>query len=320
VHVAYVTGGTVGVGDLMHGVALRRAARRAGGSMRVSLLSPKLPFPALQGLDDHVVVDMQARTLLDRAQAEQTPLMAALRALQPDVIVVGHFWANVHFVLPALGVPAVLLLRKAPPVWVQGPAVAPFSSTRAHYERIFEIEPVGFPSDSGAPRPNSIDYSNPWRSAKGLNVLMNSGAERPNFEALPPIVVANRDELLTASVARRILAPHDDGRPLRLVFQAGLAGEAQSMAATAACQTVVSDLHDTGAPWPIAPLLDGADEIVTGAGYNAFWEVQHLGLAHKTRFTPFARSIDDQAWRLSLPVTNTGENGADVLVRCLERG
>lgn len=290
-HVAYVTGGTVGVGDLMHGVALRAAARRAGSIARITLVSPPLPFPALRQLDDHITVEMRAQTLLDPSTVEQTPLCQALMALQADVVVVGHFWANVHFVLPKLAAKAVLLLRKAPPVWVVGPPVAPFSSTRAHYERIFEIEPVGFAG---------------------------------GFETLPPLVVANRDELVPAAVARRALLQNDDddGRPLRLVFQAGVVGEAAAMSGsdTSSSQTIVCDLHDPQAPWPMAPLLDGADAIVTGAGYNAWWETQWLGQAHKTTWVPFARSIDDQAWRMALPATTMTDNGADVLLRMLERG
>jgi hypothetical protein len=42
---------------------------------------------------------------------------------------------------------------------------------------------------------------------------------------------------------------------------------------------------------------------------------------HKTRFVPFARRIDDQAWRLArcadAPLT---ENGADLLAMALARG
>jgi hypothetical protein len=289
VHGAYVTGGTVGVGDLMHGVALRAAAHRAGSTTRVTLVSPPLPFPALRHLDDHVMVEMRAQTLLNPQTVEQTPLYQALQALRADVVVVGHFWANVHFVLPRLDAKAVLLLRKAPPVWVVGPPVAPFSSTRRNYERVFEIEPVGFAG---------------------------------HFERLPPLVVANRDELLAAPAARRVLlGDDDDGRPLRLCFQAGVAGEAAMLSrAEAGWHTVACDLHSATAPWPMAPLLDGADEIVTGAGYNAWWETQWLGVAHKARFVPFARSIDDQAWRMALPTTTMTENGADVLLRLLECG
>jgi hypothetical protein len=288
-HIAYVTGGTVGVGDLMHGVALRAAARRAGSSARITLVAPPLPFPALQQLDDHITVEMRAQTLLDPATVEQTPLCQALQGLKADVVVVGHFWANVHFVLPKLAAKAVLLLRKAPPVWVLGPPAAPFSSTRRHYERVFEIEPVGFGE---------------------------------HFESLPPLVVANRDELLSRAEARRVLTGEDDdGTLLRLVFQAGRAGEAAALVGEArGSRTVVHDLHSGDAPWPMAPLLDGADEIVTGAGYNAWWETQWLGQAHKTRWVPFARSIDDQAWRMALPTTTMTDNGADALLRLLLRG
>ena len=64
--VVYFTAGTAGVGDLMHGVALRRAAQRSGLPITVSLVSPPLPFPCLRDLEDHVTVAMDARALVDR--------------------------------------------------------------------------------------------------------------------------------------------------------------------------------------------------------------------------------------------------------------
>lgn len=288
---AYVTAGTVGVGDLMHGLALRRAVTRQGLPVRVTLVAPPLPFPALTRLDDLVTVPTDAPSLLDAATAPATPLAEALRRLRPDVIVVGHFWAPLRHVLPALSAAfsprAWLLLRKAPPHWLKGPQSAPFLASQ--FERLLEIEPVGF--------------------------------DVPRLEAWPPLVVANRDELLDRPQARAALGLPADG-PVTLAFQAGNPGELATLVDgidTGALHTV--DLRHPGAPMPMAPLLNAADVVVTGAGYNAFWEARWLGTMPRTRFVPFARRIDDQAWRLArcadVPLT---ENGADLLAMALARG
>jgi len=290
VRVVYVTAGTVGVGDLMHGVALRRAAQRSGLPVSVSLVSPPLPFPAVRRLADHTAVEMDPAALVDPARAASTPLARALSSLKPDVVVVGHFWANVQRIIAQLGFEAWLLLRKAPPVWIKGPPQAPFAPSV--FARRLEIEPVGFAGD---------------------------------FEQLAPLVVVNRDELVPAAAARAALlnGVDDDGRPLRLVFQAGNPGEAQALASSSSpssssySHTRVIDLRDNDAPWPVADLLLGADEIVSGAGYNAYWESRWLGTAAKTTLVPFARRIDDQAWRLSLASLPMRENGADQLIRML---
>ncbi len=285
--VVYFTAGTAGVGDLMHGVALRRAAQRSGLPITVSLVSPPLPFPCLRDLEDHVTVAMDARALVDPRRVAETPLAQAMVALRPDVVVIGHFWTNLQCVLPLLEVEAWLLLRKAPPIWVQGPPQAPFSPSL--YARRFEIEPVGFVGD---------------------------------FESLHPLVVVNRDEMVPAAAARQRLlgSAVDDGGPLQLVFQAGKPGESATLASShrrPGVQQVLIDLRSPQAPWPIATLLHGADDVVTGAGYNAWWEARWLGTAAKTTWVPFARSVDDQAWRLALPSTPIAENGADQLIRML---
>jgi len=296
IHVAYVTAGTVGVGDLMHGLALRQAVQRQGLAMRVTLVAPPLPFPALQRLDDLVTVPIDARTLLDAAMAPTTPLAEALRQLRPDVIVVGHFWAPLRHVVPSLvaGVSprCWLLLRKAPRHWLQGPRSAPFLASQ--FDRIFEMEPVGF--------------------------------DVPRLEPWPPLVVANREELLDRPSARTALGLPNDGRQVTLVFQAGNPGElgtlaegVKSVAGSGLVHRV--DLRDADAPMPMAPYLAAADVVVTGAGYNAFWEARWLGTMARTRFVPFARRIDDQAWRLArcaeVPMT---DNGADLLAQALGRG
>lgn len=316
--VVYATAGDVGVGDLVHGLALRAAAQRSGLPITVTVLSATgrsdggsggggaAAFPALRHVDDLHHATFSPREIVAASTARSSALAAALRALRPDVVVVGQFWMPFQHIVGGLDVPAALLLRKAPAIWVQGPAALPFSSSS--WTRVIETEPVGF------------------------GVVGSTSA--------PPLVVCNPDELLDAATARaQLLAGRvDDGRPLRLVFQAGNVGEAQQLATSSpsldgvavvpmggradgqglhgrrAMQTRVIDLRDDDAPFPVARLLLGADEVVSGAGYNAFWEARWLGTAHKTHLVALPRSIDDQAWRLSLSTTTMTANGADVLI------
>ncbi len=74
-------------------------------------------------------------------------------------------------------------------------------------------------------------------------------------------------------------------------------------------------------PFPAAEWLGGADRIVAGAGYNAFWEAHWLGYAERTEWIPFRRTIDDQALRVELSRGMTPrENGADTLARWIAAG
>lgn len=281
-HVVYVTAGTVGIGDTMHGLALQEAARRAGFAGRVTVVCPPLGVDAITARADVVEVAMPPQALADPATASATALASTLRRLAPDVLVVGHFWAPMTWLVPALGVPAWLLVRKAPPRWLMGPPQLPFQPGR--WDRILEIEPVGFVVDGRA------------------------------LEAWPPLVVCNPDELWSRREARAALGIDDDD-PLTLVFQAGEAGECDALPAGSG-RVLRPGLSG---PFPIARALRAADHVVTGAGYNAFWESVWLKTRGHTTFHPFARRIDDQAWRLTLSST-MAENGADRLIAALRRG
>lgn len=288
-HVAYVTAGSVGVGDLIHGLALRRAAERRGSKMRVSLVAPSLPFPAVQALPDFHPVAVDAAPLLDPATALDTPLGGILTALQPDVVVVGHFWAPVQHLVAPLGVEAWLLVRKSPAQWLRGHPKMPFPQGR--FARILEMEPVGFDVDG--------------------------------IERWPPLVVANHDECLSRAEARRHFDIDDDHTPLTLIFQAGEAGESAALPVStpAGGQMVRVDLRDPAAIFPMALALAGAEHVVTGAGYNAYWEARALGSFARTHFVAFPRRLDDQQWRLdTCGDVDVRINGADLLAEALLGG
>ena len=72
---------------------------------------------------------------------------------------------------------------------------------------------------------------------------------------------------------------------------------------------------------PAAEWLGGADRVVCGGGYNAYWEARWLGYAERSTFVPFRRSIDDQASRLAMFRDHfPRENGADELARWILNG
>lgn len=86
-----------------------------------------------------------------------------------------------------------------------------------------------------------------------------------------------------------------------MVVHAGLADERPGLVAAAAGsgETAVLSLFEREALFPAAEWLPGADAVVSGAGYNAFWEARWLGYADRATFVPLPRRIDDQARRLA---------------------
>lgn len=280
--IAYFTAGTVGAGHLVRGLAIGRGLARAGFAGAYRMFGPRLPFPLAAAEERYEAVSIQTDPALrQRHLAPASELAERLRAFRPDLLLADLFWVPLYWVLPALDCPAWLLLRLCPPVWLQGPQGMPFDPGR--FDRIVGIEPVDLPV---------LD------------------------DVVDPIVIANPEDCRPPEALRERLGVEEDAR-LTVVLHAGERGETERLIAAAAGETVtLFDLFAPGAPFPAAEWLGGADRIITGAGYNAYWEARWLGYAGRTTFLPFPRSIDDQAKRVTAFGSHQPQaNGADTLAR-----
>jgi hypothetical protein len=282
--VAYLTGGTVGAGHLVRGVAIGRALARAGFRGGYRMFGPRLPFAAAGGRDDYEAVEIEAdRAALQHPQLAQTSDLALrLRRFGADLLIVDLFWAPVRWILPALRCEAWLLVRTCPAPWLVGGPGMPFAAEQ--YQRILGIEPFDHPA---------LD------------------------ETIDPIVVCNPDERRPPEALRR-WAGVPEGEELAVALHAGERGEIEQLRRLAGGRAplLTLDLFEDQALFPAAEWVAGADRIYSGAGYNACWEARWLGHEARTRFLPFRRSIDDQARRLAIfRDHHPRANGADVLAR-----
>ncbi len=280
--VAYFTGGTHGAGHLVRALAIARGLSRLGADAELVVLSPRGPFTRL--VPQAIEIEADPRALADEARAPRSALARTLGAMDVDLLLVDLFWAPLRFLLPSLDVPAWLLLRQAPPAWLRGPPGVPFEP--ALFERVIGIEP-------------------------GLPFAVR--------EEIPPIVIANPDELLPPATARTDLGASSE-RPLALVVHAGLDGEAPVLTREAEArfgdthEVITSDLFDPSAPFPAATRFSAADVIVGAAGYNLFWETRWLGVSKRSRLRPVPRTIDLPAARVAAGRSyDMAANGADVL-------
>jgi hypothetical protein len=294
--VAFFTAGTDGAGHLVRGLAIQRALARAAAHVEYAMFGPRIAWRLAATLGWRSLV-IDPAELLDPARASESDVARALASYRADVLLVDLYWAPLLHVLPLLAGEAWLLVRRVPPAWFTGPSGHPFDARR--FARILSIEP-------GA----------------GLGHAT---------EEIDPVVVANPDERRPPGALRAALGLGSER--LVVVHQAGKAGEWASLVAGKAGVHAFTlarpdlaphaapagvRLHDGDAFFPLAEWLHGADEIVTGAGYNAFWEARWLGYADRTTFVPFERRIDDQAWRLRACATHVPRaNGADTIASWL---
>jgi hypothetical protein len=282
VRVVYFTAGSVGAGHVVRGLAIARALSRAGFRGEFRTLGPRHAYPALA---PHEEVEIRSAELLDEKLAPRSELAEKLERLAPDLLIVDLFWAPLRWILPQRRWNSWLLLRRCPPEWFVGPKKqhAPFDPSL--FSRAFAIEP-------------------------GLDAPIS-------LEEISPIVICNHDECRPRGALRNYLHVPPD-QSLVVVAHAGKPDEMARFPVNSAHRF---DLFAESALFPLAEWLDDADEIHCGAGYNSFWETIWLGRAARTHFVPFARTIDDQAWRIARGSSHVmKENGADRLARQIVAG
>jgi len=277
--IAFFTAGTVGLGHAVRGLAIARALRRRGCEASFRIFSP-IPAPADHEWAEQELVRIVPAELDDPRCARETELARSLLAYKPDLLIVDLFWAPLRHIRPALSCEAWLLLRYVPLWWFAGSRHRSF--VRAQFTRIFALEPL---------------------------------VRWPDAEPLDPVVISNPEECQPRGSLRERLGLAPDRR-LVVAMQAGRPGEALRLGGGPDCVRWDSSLPSY--PFPAAEWLGDADEILSGTGYNSFWEAVWLGYASRVRFVPFPRSIDDQRRRLNLGQPwRMSKNGADVLAACI---
>ncbi|MFI5298349.1 MAG: hypothetical protein ACHREM_09645, partial [Polyangiales bacterium] len=298
-HVVYFTAGTIGAGHFARGVAIERGLRRAGFSGRFTRVGPRgaMRFDRddetlSTALSTTIEVSIDPLALADAHRAPLTELACALDALSPTLLIVDLFWAPLRRLLPLRGCETWLLLRLAPAHWLDGPPGLAFA--RDLFSRVIAIEPGVSSGD--------VD------------------------EAIAPIVAIDRDERRPRGALRARLGV-DSALPLHVVAHAGAPGEWSELVDACAWRplhvltptptpsiAIAEDVHvHDGAPlFPLGAWLGDADTIVSGAGYNAYWEARWLGHDARTTWLPRARPIDDQRRRIAIGAAcSMRENGAD---------
>src|SRR5262249_30771145 len=141
--IAYFTGGNVGAGHLVRGIAIERALRRRGFAGDYRAFGPALPYPAAAetGYTALTVVEEELR---DPARARTSEVAAALEASRPDLLVVDMFWAPLRHLLPLPGCESWLLARVCPRGWFVGPPDTRFEPRQ--FRRVVAIEPFRHPA------------------------------------------------------------------------------------------------------------------------------------------------------------------------------
>lgn len=276
--IAYFTAGSIGAGHLVRGLAIEKGLRRAGYRGQYEMYGPGIPF-VIDAPPNHTTIEINSSQLRDPTRAKLSEVALILQAYDPDLVIIDMFWVPMIHIMDDLRAECWLLLHKCAPRWLKGPSFARFDPSR--YDRVLATEPLNHP-------------------------LLP--------EEIEPIVIFDPDEMEPPGALRQRIDVDDDTH-LTVAMHAGMAGEIDTFEAPPSGEIFRSDMHTDGdVIFPIAKWLGDADAILSGAGYNVFWEAKWLGYYDRCHLKAFERPIDDQAWRLeTLGDYEMKENGADQL-------
>ena len=265
---------------MVRGLSLHAAVRRAGLDWDYTIIG-SAPLSALAE---------RMRVTYRHIPTERDPraLHEFLLHHPPDILIVDLAWYLVSDVLSALQCRKVLLIRMVPPVYFSIPRGGrePLELDPDAWDAVFTIEPFECPF--------------------------------PTVET-DPVLIRNVNELLCPAEARRGLLRdrEDDGRPVCLFAMNGKPGELddarKSYAYLEDDYHVVYTTNYAGGLFPAMDYYPGADLVVCGAGYNAFWETRACGVP--SVYIPQERRLDRQDLRVRHYSDRTpAGNGADQII------
>ena len=141
---------------------------------------------------------------------------------------------------------------------------------------------------------------------------------RIEMRQINPIIIRNRDEIFSHEEAISRLKLKDD-KELCLFAYNGKPGEYEAIKnkymylEDAGYRMIYSTNYEEKSFFPIVDYFNAFDFIVSGAGYNAFWEIIYF--EKEAVFEPVPRNFENQYWRVeNCQEYYFEENGADQLV------
>lgn len=303
----YALGG--GLGHVTRASALARAANKAGVACTLVANSALLPLIAYQrelcAASQVVALDPQVDPALVTTRLQELLITNKPSRFIVDTFPRGLGGELVGF-LPSVTCPTVLIHRDLNPQYVQRYRLNEFVAE--HFDLV--IVPGEKPTLTPTER----------------------------FCSVPPLLIRDSDQLHSASAARAILMGkqinHQD-LPLVLIIATGHQEEITEMhtlaaALAARCSEnamirLVSLIEPTAAAarsiwlrhWPVFPLLQGVDLIISAGGYNSVHEARAVGVP----FVGIARRrlYDRQAQRLGSTATPADLDELIARVRAISR-
>lgn len=186
-----------GSGDLVVGISLALAFKRAGCDVEFTAVTNNEFASIADGFCEHLAVPIEPHLFM--VADRKTRLYRTLRRLKPDLLIVYGSWVPVLPFLGEISGRKILLLRQVnkPFLRIEVPGRDPIPINAADYNFALSCEPSFLP---------------------------------PGFQPINPIVIRNRDEIMTRDDARRELGV-PEGKKLAVIARNGYEGELEELLA-----------------------------------------------------------------------------------------
>lgn len=287
--IAYYTSGMSGWGHAVQGLAVAHALDRHGGRHDYAVMTPGAVPPSAAADARFIPLPPEGEEELSPSAYTESALYRALVSFKPDVLIVELHWFMVHAFIQTLPCRKIFLCREVAP----------------------EFFSIPLPGGAIAFRPDDYDL-----------VLATEPFERPfPMEEINPIVLRNPDEIFSRAEACRRLGLDPAESICLFTFKEDPREELAArktysyLEEEGGYRMVYAADYENGL-FPVADYFNACDYLVTGAGYNSFWEARWF--RKEAIFLPMPRRFENQYRRVAeLSDSTFDENGADQLARLM---
>ena len=288
----FYTSGTTGSGRIIRGISIGNAIKRNGIALEYTILSSsKFGYFADKFGLNHIEVPIEHENLLTSDIYRKSVLFTTLQSLNPDILIVDLQWFTLAKFIEEFSFRKIFLCthlntKESADLFLNIPlsTAKKLHFNPAHYDLIVKAEPTAFPI---------------------AGITLN------------PLIMRNKDEILTREDASRYLGLNPEDKNCLFAIN-GKPGEYENSVKTYSYLEdegyhMVYSTNYKGGIFPAVDYFNTFDLLITGGGYNAFWEAQYF--KKEALFIPVPRQFEDQKKRIDECSGMTfKENGADQLV------
>lgn len=292
INVIFYTSGTTGSGRLIKGISIGNSLIRSGIKFDYTIISScQFGYLADQLGFRHIEIPIEHENLLTGDLYRQSLLYTTLQDLDPDILIVDLEWFTIAQFIDEFSFKKIFLctqlnIKETADLYFNIPLSASevLHFDPALYDLIVEAEPTAI----------SIP-----------KVKIN------------PLIIRNKEEILPRIDASKKLGINPENKNCLLAVN-GKPGEYDSIVKTYSYLEdegyhMVCSTNYKGGIFPAVDYFNAFDLIITGGGYNSFWEAQYF--EKEALFIPVPRQFEDQKKRIDeCSGMIFKENGADQLV------